>query len=162
MAAQTVIVRLEMMTEKEYEMWSEKLIEEYAQDHVEAGNWSAAEALERSRKDVESLLPDGVHTEKHFLYRVTDETTKEKVGFLWLAVRDQGAEKRGFIYDLEIEAAYRRMGYATAAMLALEVQARLLSIQRLGLHVFAHNPGAQALYEKLGYLVTDISMAKQL
>jgi RimJ/RimL family protein N-acetyltransferase len=37
-----------------------------------------------------------------------------------------------------------------------------LGLGRIGLHVFRHNPGAQALYEKLGYEVTGTNMQKRL
>ena len=35
-------------------------------------------------------------------------------------------------------------------------------LETLALHVFGHNPGARALYEKLGYEITNINMAKHL
>jgi RimJ/RimL family protein N-acetyltransferase len=37
-----------------------------------------------------------------------------------------------------------------------------MGLQRLGLHVFAHNHGARALYESLGYAVASLNMLKPL
>jgi ribosomal protein S18 acetylase RimI-like enzyme len=45
---------------------------------------------------------------------------------------------------------------------AIEPRVRELGVTGIGLHVFAHNPGAQALYAKLGYNVTSINMRKNL
>ena len=37
-----------------------------------------------------------------------------------------------------------------------------LGVQRIGLHVFGHNTGAQALYARLGYGVTGLNLLKPL
>jgi ribosomal protein S18 acetylase RimI-like enzyme len=47
-------------------------------------------------------------------------------------------------------------------MLALEVKARELGLATLSLHVFVFNHEARALYEKLGYAITNINMSKAL
>ena len=67
-----------------------------------------------------------------------------------------------FIYYLEIEEPFRRQGLASQASLALEEKTKELGLAALFLHVFAHNPPAQALYSKLGYKVTSLNMMKRL
>ncbi len=57
---------------------------------------------------------------------------------------------------------YRRRGYATQALRAIEEKARELGLNNIALHVFGHNDGARVLYEKVGYVVTDFIMAKDL
>ncbi len=47
-------------------------------------------------------------------------------------------------------------------MLALEDKAMELGLASLALHVFAHNPAAISLYEKLGYQVKGYNMTKAL
>lgn len=47
-------------------------------------------------------------------------------------------------------------------MLEMEEVARRMGLQQLGLHVFAHNDGAIALYESLGYSVASLNMLKPL
>ena len=51
---------------------------------------------------------------------------------------------------------------ARAAMIAIEDEVRQLGIDRIGLHVFGHNRGAWALYDQLGYEVTNVNMAKTI
>ena len=41
-------------------------------------------------------------------------------------------------------------------------EARGLGLRDIGLHVFAHNDGAQALYHALGYEVTGLNMRKAM
>jgi RimJ/RimL family protein N-acetyltransferase len=67
-----------------------------------------------------------------------------------------------FIYDIEIYEPFRRRGYASQALLAAEDKARELGLKAIALHVFGYNTGARALYDKLGYRVTDLTMAKDL
>ena len=52
---------------------------------------------------------------------------------------------------LMVAAAHRRRGIGTALMLAAEEWASTAGVSKLELHVFPHNSGAIALYEKLGY-----------
>jgi ribosomal protein S18 acetylase RimI-like enzyme len=44
----------------------------------------------------------------------------------------------------------------------VEARARELGAKSVELHVFGHNYVAQALYEKVGYNVTSITMAKPI
>ncbi len=155
-------ITLEPMTADAYDHWRNRLAVSYAQDHVQAGNWPANGALERSQSDIDRLLPEGLQTAGHHIFIINDPERAAIVGYLWVKIMEDPAAKNGFVYDLEIEAEYRRRGYATAAMKALEVKARGWGLVRLGLHVFGHNPAARALYEKLGYTVTDLVMAKRI
>jgi ribosomal protein S18 acetylase RimI-like enzyme len=55
---------------------------------------------------------------------------------------------------------FRRRGYASRILELVEDKARELGAGKVELHVFGHNLGARALYEKLGYTATSIFMAK--
>ena len=81
---------------------------------------------------------------------------------LWFAERVSKARRTAFVYNLEVDAAYRRRGYASQAFLAMEQHVRALGITSIGLHVFGGNHAAQALYAKLGYEVTHVIMKKTL
>lgn len=66
------------------------------------------------------------------------------------------------MYDFLVYEPYRRCGYGWQALQALEQNVRALGLDTIGLHVFGHNHAARALYEKAGYEVTNINMAKKL
>jgi ribosomal protein S18 acetylase RimI-like enzyme len=156
------MVRLVPMKATEYQTYLDLSIREYAEDHVKAGNWQLEEALERSAKEFQQLLPAGVATRDQYLYDIEDAASGMKVGMIWLARIMQSAKPVMFIYDFRIDEAYRRKGYGEQALRAAEEQARALGLDTMALHVFGFNHGARALYEKLGYEITNINMAKKL
>jgi ribosomal protein S18 acetylase RimI-like enzyme len=148
------------MTESELAAFLEKTIPEYAADKVRAGDWSEEEALERSRKSYQNLLPQGVKTEHHYLFSIQIEETGEKLGILWM--KHEAPRPHGFIFDIMLDEARRGQGYGKQAMLAIEAVAKDLGIETIGLHVFAHNPAAMQLYKGLGYELTSQNMVKHL
>jgi ribosomal protein S18 acetylase RimI-like enzyme len=151
---------LSPMTEVEYQDYLQVLILEYARDNVEAGYWEESEALERSRKSVEILLPNGVHTPNHYLYTVTD--AEQRVGIVWMRATLDTARKSGFIFDIAIDEARRGKGYGKQAMQLIEAKARELGLESMGLHVFANNQVAKSLYEGMGYETKSLNMTKNL
>lgn len=156
------MVRLIPMTPQEFDAFLENDIREYAKEQVRAGYWSEAEALPRSRKEHKALLPDGLKSKFHHLYTIQETEHGEAVGVLWLRANLDSSRASGFIFDIEIGEPFRRKGYARQAMLELEKVARAMGLQQLALHVFAHNEGARALYENLGYTVASLNMIKPL
>lgn len=80
---------------------------------------------------------------------------------LWIQVMDKPTP-RAFIFNIEIDPRFRRRGYAMQAMTRLEDEARRMGLDSIGLHVFGHNTAARPLYEKLGYVATNINMSKRL
>jgi ribosomal protein S18 acetylase RimI-like enzyme len=154
------MVKLTPVTQEEFQEFLERDIREYAAEKARAGHWAEAEALEKSRLEHERLLPDGPKTRDHHLYTIRAE--EDAVGMIWLKASLDSPRPTGFIYDLFIAERFRRKGYASQAMLQLEEVARGLGLQQLGLHVFAHNQAAVSLYERLGYRVSSLNMAKDL
>jgi ribosomal protein S18 acetylase RimI-like enzyme len=154
------MVRLVPMTEDELKVHLEKSIPEYAADNVAAGYWSEDEALERSRKAFQELLPQGVKTKNNYLFRIQVEESGEKIGVLWM--KHEIPRPQGFIYDFVVDEQQRGKGYGRQAMLALEAVVKELGIESLALHVFTKNKVAKGLYESLGYEVTSQNMAKRL
>ncbi len=106
------------------------------------------------------MLPAGVATPDNYLYILHDDATDTNVGRLWFAIREEAGQRAAFVYDVHIFPAFQRRGYATQAFQALEQQAQALGLARIALHVFGHNHAARALYEKLGFVATNIMMSK--
>ncbi len=156
------MVRLVPMSEADYDAYLQDAIPHYAAEHVRAGNWHPSEALQKAEKEIRQLLPDGVITKDQHLLSIVDEALGATVGLLWFAVYDAAAHPRAFVYDLRIDEPYRRRGYGSQALLALQEKARELGLDTISLHVFAHNQAARALYDKVGYEVTGTYMAKKV
>ena len=154
------MTRLVPMTEDAYARYIERAVVDYAKENVAGGRWPEKGALERSREDHAKLLPQGLATPQQHLFTIRDEARATDVGVLWLAVTESPSGRSGYVYDVAIEPEHRRRGHARAAFVALEDVARELGLREIGLHVFAHNPGAEALYRSLGYRVTGTNMQK--
>ena len=147
-------------TQLEYDHFLARIIPEYAEDNVRAGYWDPSEALEKSRKSIETLLPQGLQTQNHYLYTLYDG--ENAVGMIWLKANVNNPVKSGFIYDVYIEETARGKGYGKQLMLLIEEKARELGLKSIGLHVFAYNKVAQSLYESVGYEISSLNMQKQL
>ena len=145
-----------------YRAYRDHLVRDYAAHKVRAGAWYESEAQIRAAKEVDGMLPEGPATQGHFLYSVREDAADAEVGTVWFALRDSGVGRYVWIYDIIINESFRRRGYASRTLELVEARAKELGAKSVELHVFGHNQGAQALYEKVGYSVTSITMAKQV
>jgi ribosomal protein S18 acetylase RimI-like enzyme len=150
-----VEVRLEPMTDEQYRPWRAEAETHYAQSAAATGQ--SAEAAARTAADTYAqLLPEERATPGHHFWHAYDG--ERRVGFLWIKVTHETA----FVYNVAVEEDVRRQGYGRAIMLAAERWCHDNGVTRIGLHVFAHNAGARALYEQLGFIETGRNMAKDL
>ncbi|MFJ6617901.1 GNAT family N-acetyltransferase [Kitasatospora sp. NPDC091335] len=155
-------VRLDPMTEAEFQAYFAHIVAKYAASNVTSGNWTAEEAAARSAEKLAQLLPDGLATDDTRLCLARDAVSGERVGIFWLHLRPHGTQTAAFVHDIEIDAGLRGRGYGRAVMLAGADLARELGAVRIGLHVFAHNETAIALYTSLGFATTDLVMSLPL
>lgn len=135
------MIELYEMPRDRFPAYQDDLAREYARDNVRAGVWSSEGAPRKAAEDTDGFLPDGTDTEGHYLYLMRVPTRGD---------------------DIEIYKRFRRKGYATQALQAVEQRAIELGANSVGLQIFGHNPGARALYERGGYVTTSAIMAKRL
>jgi ribosomal protein S18 acetylase RimI-like enzyme len=150
------------MTRNEFEEWRDRTIRSFADEQVTAGNRPADEAIELATKANDVLLPDGFATAGMLFLRAAlpDGTC---VGVSWLGLtHPRGAPDCAFIYDIEINEAYRGAGYGRALLAAAEDAVRSRGLGRLELNVFGDNARAIRLYETSGYRVVTQQMRKSL
>lgn len=138
---------LRPMTPAEFRAFTDGEVEGFAEELASAGT-DREHALEQSRVMFDELLPSGQESPGMEFH--VAEAGGEAVGELWLSTGDTMA----FVYNLEVRQERRRRGYGAAIMAAAARRCRELGHPVLGLNVFAHNPGARALYDRLGYRVT--------
>jgi ribosomal protein S18 acetylase RimI-like enzyme len=152
---------LRPMTQSEYAVWLAETIPAYAADKVASGQWAHDAALELAKKEYGELLPQGPETPENHLFTILDQEAVP-VGVLWFAVKTKFNARIAFVLDVSVSEGRRRQGHARRALLALEDEVRTLGLSGIALHVFGHNTGAQALYAKLGYQPTNISLFKPI
>jgi len=151
------MVKLIPMEQADFEAYLEEDIQRYAQAHVEAGNWEPSQALEKSRKEHQQLLPDGLESKNQYLFSIID-ASDQKLGILWVNIENG----RAFIYDFRIDEAQRGKGYGKQGLMALDEKLKSMNVESVALHVFGDNITAQELYKKTGYQITGIHMKKVL
>ncbi len=148
------MITLEPMQQADFDRVIENDIREYAADHVRNGNWPEEGSLERSRKEFEALLPQGVHTPNQRIWSLKDGD--QMIGYLWVEVKDD----RAFIYNFLIQEEYRGKGYGKQALAAMDEKLKSMNVQSVALHVFGDNITAQELYKKMGFEITNMHMQK--
>jgi len=153
---------LSPMSEAFYQQFNKIMSDHYAAENVKAGRWPQENAQARARGEIAQLLPQGVATTDNYLFEIKADDQGETVGYIWLATSERQGERSAFIYEVTVFEAFRRQGHARAAFLQLEDKVRVLGLGSIGLNVFYHNTGAQALYSSLGYAPTNMTMVKTL
>jgi ribosomal protein S18 acetylase RimI-like enzyme len=148
------------MRAEAYPAFFEEAVAFYAAENVETGQWPAEEALGLSRRETERLLAQGLETPDHYLFEIFASAGQEPVGYAWVAAMPVGTAKVAFIIQLKIHPESQRQGHGRAALDLIEQHARRLGLSGMALQVFAHNPGARALYESVGYEVSSFNMIK--
>ena len=142
---------LRPLTAAEYAEWVEQSIVDHAADKVAAGQWTPDESLELSRQENQALLPPGLDTPGNHFFAIVDSQAIA-VGMLHGAC----------VFDVSIRPDRQREGHAARAFRAVEAEVRRLGLSGIALHVFGHNDAAGALYTKLGFRPTNISLYKPI
>ena len=156
------MVRLEPMSEEDFQKSLARDIPRYAEELVRRGLATEDHALEASRTDFTQFLPNGRETPHHHLSNAVDDAVGARVGEAWYTVQERGGKTQFWIDWVWIEPKHRRQGYATQTLRSLEEEARRAGADRTGLSVWTDNPGAMALYSKLGYTTVHMRMSKSL
>jgi RimJ/RimL family protein N-acetyltransferase len=144
--------------------WKQRAVPAFAADKIASGDWPQAGALQRSQAGFDALLPMDENTPGQHLGHLVDADGRA-IGWAWIHIGPEiegAVERNAFLYDFGIVAALRGKGLAREALAAVEARAHELGATRLGLHVFGHNHVARHLYERAGFMVTDLNLSKPL
>ncbi|MGG0741467.1 GNAT family N-acetyltransferase [Niallia taxi] len=154
------MITLQPMNQEQFKQYISYAIKDYAKDKIASGNWSENEAIDLSKKAFERLLPKDEKTENNHLFSIFHNNIL--VGMIWISQKVPTNSNEGFIYDFVIFEQYQGLGYGKKAMKEAEIIAKELGMNKMVLHVFGHNKIARGLYEKMGYEITNITMAKTI
>ena len=154
-------VILRPMTEATYVRWRLHAEPRYAESLYETGGLSRDEALEKSKKSFEVLLPQGFRTKEHLFFSIIPAGSDTTAGMLWVHLK-QTSIPSAYIYEFEVDPDWRGKGLGRASLLALEPLVKQFGATSIALHVFAKNAVARNLYESAGYVVTSLNLRKDL
>jgi RimJ/RimL family protein N-acetyltransferase len=155
-------ISLEPMTKDDHSEYMIDNIKRYARDGVKSGRWEMEESLEESEKSIKEILPNGMKTKNNFFFNIVDKSSNKKVGVLWLTVQDKTKSKSVFIYDILIFEGHRDEGLGTETLNEIESWGKGIEAGSIWLHAFCHNQKAIALYRRLGYTESDVTMSKKI
>jgi ribosomal protein S18 acetylase RimI-like enzyme len=151
-------VRLDRMPADRLAAWIEQGHRHYIDSRMRSGE-SREVATEKALRSRAENFPDGKPLDTHRVFDVVaDDVT---VGCLWLGPLP-ACSTDWWVFDIEIDDAHRRKGYARRALELGESVVRDLGATTLGLNVFGYNTGAKELYDSLGFEVTATQMKKPL
>jgi ribosomal protein S18 acetylase RimI-like enzyme len=153
--------RLQRMEEATYLEWRRAAQRDYGQEKVDAGNWRPDEAERLAQEAFDALLPNGLDTAGHELRSMVNDAG-ERVGHAWFTIEDREAGRVVFIYDIAVDPAHRRRGYARLALGEIEAYARDQGCAGVMLHVFGTNTAARELYRSEGFVETNVMMLKRV
>lgn len=139
------------MSDADFRTWYEQTVESYAAHLAGSGVVSVDDATERSRQQIDRLLPDGPATPDHAVLTIT--AADERVATLWL--HHHLRTEYSFVYNVMTEPEHRGKGYGRGAMLLAECATLDAGDKALGLNVFGQNRVAINLYDSLGFRITD-------
>jgi len=137
------------LPEAEFDAYVERMVRHFADELVAAREFEPDEARAKSRRALETHLPQGRATPGHHFRVILDDG--ERAGVVWFAEQLGETPPRVYLFDIAVDEARRGRGLGTAVLHALEREARALGAHELVLSVFHHNAGAVRLYERLGF-----------
>ncbi len=149
-------ITLRQMTDTEFNSFKVSTVKSFAAGNVTAGNWEESGAEDKAGSMLGQMLPDGNATTGHRFFTIADD--REDLGTLWVFVQGSSA----FLFDIMLDEKFRGMGHGRQTMTVMEKMLADEGIREIELHVFGHNTPARALYQKIGYLETDVTMKKKL
>jgi ribosomal protein S18 acetylase RimI-like enzyme len=118
------------------------------------------EASRTAEEQEAAAFPDGRPANGHVLFDVVVEGSE--AGHLWIGPRAPDDEDHWWVWEIEIDEAWRGRGVGRAAMVLAEREARARGCIEIGLTVIADNTPARRLYESLGYREASVRMRKPL
>lgn len=153
-------VRFSPLRPEDFDTYIQGRLEHFAQSLVDAEQLPLRAARRKAARHIGALLPEGIHTNGHYFFRVETAHDHSPVGTLWYQLKTD--EASAFLMYIDVEPGSQTEGWGYAMMELLELNLRSLGIQRLRLNVFAHNAPALALYRRRGFDVISFGMSKRL
>lgn len=148
------MLKLERMSETDFNTVKGKMIADYAKDKVKVGHWSDRDALELSKEALDKILSDGIATPNHYLLNAYENEIK--VGFVWM----NRFNHEMFVNNTCIFEEFQEKEYELEFIELIEEKANELEVKKINIHSYGYNEKNIAVYKKMGYDITDIYLNK--
>ncbi|PKH12082.1 MULTISPECIES: N-acetyltransferase [Planomicrobium] len=152
--------QLTEMNDEEFDQYMEFFIPDYAKDLSDNFMIPYEKALGESEDLMATLLPDRQNSADQHIRNIYSPEDDKKIGVLWYNI--QAESNKAYVYHILIHEAFRKRGFASLVLEELEETVKSAGVTSMGLNVFGNNPGAQRVYEKLGYQPASMAMGKRI
>ena len=152
-------VNLELMPIEDFLSYREYALRSWTQDTLNNSltDITEVEAVKKTQQVLDNAWCEDMNcSDCCWIYHVLNEKC-EKVGIVWLKVI---SDDTLLLNDIEVYPSYRRQGYGTAIMQAIEGITQEKGLTQIELEAYPHNEAARRLYRKAGYQETKIIMKK--
>lgn len=144
-------IRLREMSEKEFKVFFEYSVNDYANDLVKSANITMGEALMQAKGEFAEMLPNGVSSKDNALRIIVDAVEEKVVGVIWYLFEMTDGIKQVFLSDFIIKEEERQKGYASVALTEMEQDAKKNGCTESIIYVWKHNLRGINLYTKCEY-----------
>lgn len=142
------MITLVPLTEADREEFVREEVADYAEQQIRDAGWPQAGALERARAE---LLPVLERELAEPTWRLWSARNADGVTVGWLWVKPGESPRSAFLYQITVAERFRRQGYGSAMLAALEERLVGEGIDELALNVNVANVPAHGLYAASGY-----------
>ena len=142
------MIALSPLTEADRAEFVREEIANYAEEQIRDAGWPRATALDRARAELGPVLEREL-AEPSWRVWSARNADGETVGWLW--VKPGGSARSAFLYQITVAERFRRQGYGSAMLAALEQRLAREGVEELMLNVTVANIPAQRLYAASGY-----------
>lgn len=156
------MVSLRPIRQDEFSAFLDYFIQDYATEITINYRLPQQDALAQATRDAEQSFPQAQETADQIVVCITlsHDDVEQHIGYFWY--KADTVLKSAYINDFCIFERFRRQGYGSAAMKALEKKLTEEGFIQLKLRVAEGNQYARQLYSANGFCVTGINMNKLL
>ncbi|WP_283602642.1 GNAT family N-acetyltransferase [Serratia proteamaculans] len=156
------MIELTDMSQQEFERYCAHAIEEYAKELARSLSLSQEQALVEAAATYNDSLPNGLATPNHRLVCARRVGAEQNIAIVWYNIKQRTYGKQLFVYDFEVDAAWRGKGYGEKILSAVLDAGRAAGAEYAELAVFNDNPTAARLYTRLGFRAVNTRMHLKL
>ncbi|MGO3567460.1 MAG: GNAT family N-acetyltransferase [Serratia grimesii] len=156
------MIELIDMNQQDFERYRVHGIEEYARDLARSLLLSQEQARVEATASYNDALPNGLATPNHRLVCARVSGSAENIAIVWYSIKQRTFGKQLFVYDFEVDTAWRGKGYGEKILSAVLDAGRAAGAEYAELAVFADNPSAARLYTRLGFKAVNTRMYRKL
>ncbi|CAI0716679.1 GNAT family N-acetyltransferase [Serratia grimesii] len=156
------MIELIDMNQQDFERYRVHGIEEYARDLARSLLLSQEQARVEATASYNDALPNGLATPNHRLVCARVSGSAENIAIVWYSIKQRTFGKQLFVYDFEVDTAWRGKGYGEKILSAVLDAGRAAGAEYAELAVFDDNPSAARLYTRLGFKAVNTRMYRKL